>query len=293
MNQCARLILGSAQFGMDYGIANKVGRVCDQEVGLMLDLCRLNQINLIDTAISYGLSEACLGSSGIIGFDVITKLPQLPVGCTDIVEWVRSEIIASINRLKVPVLYGVLFHYPQDLYGPYAAQLYSAVNSLKKDGLVKKIGVSVYDPSEIQILLKKYNFDIVQAPLNIIDRRLANSGLLNQLKDLDVEVHARSIFLQGLLLMPFREMPVQFIRWQSLWEAWHYWLERVKLNPLMACLAYSYSVKGVDRIILGVDSASQLIQAIQFVGELPDLDDLPSISSECLDLINPSRWSSV
>jgi aryl-alcohol dehydrogenase-like predicted oxidoreductase len=285
-----RLALGTAQSGSDYGIANKYGRVPHEEVKSILSMCRLNGINLIDTAIAYGGSESCLGVSGANKFNVVTKLPRLTKNCTNIAEWVRIEVAASMERLQVSELYGLLFHHSHDLIGPEGSQLYDAVQRLRDDGLIKKIGVSIYDPNEVILLLRRYSLDMVQAPLNLVDRRLIESGLLSELKDLGIEVHARSVFLQGLLLLNSKDMPYQFNQWSSLWRVWHEWLSNLQMTPLEACLAYSFSVKGVDRIIVGTDTSAQFMEIIRLASKIPALKHFPAISSISEDLINPSRW---
>jgi aryl-alcohol dehydrogenase-like predicted oxidoreductase len=289
-NQPSRLALGTAQFGLDYGIANKYGRVPEEEVGAILALCRSNRVNTLDTAIAYGESEACLGKIGVDGFKVVTKLPALPKNCLDIAAWVREETAASMTRLRVSKIYALLLHHPQDLFGSFGKYIFHALQDLKLSGLVEKIGVSIYDPSDIDKILKKYSVDIVQAPFNLVDRRLYQSGVLGQLKDSEIEVHVRSIFLQGLLLMPIEKIPHQFSQWSNLWTLWGKWLNKVNLTAPEACLAYALSFKEIDKIVIGTDNLLQLEQLISFASKAEPLLDFPDLCSSCEDLINPSRW---
>jgi aryl-alcohol dehydrogenase-like predicted oxidoreductase len=195
-----------------------------------------------------------------------------------------------MERLQTPEVYGLLFHHSHDLVGPEGRQLYDAVERLRDHGRIRKVGVSIYEPNEAFSLLKRYSLDIVQAPLNLVDRRLVESGLLSELKDLGIEVHARSVFLQGLLLLNSKDMPYQFNQWRNLWRVWHEWLSNLQISPLEACLAYSFSVKGVDRIIVGADSSAQFMEIIKLAPKITALKCLPAISSTTEDLINPSRW---
>ena len=288
----SRLALGTAQFGLDYGIANKSGRVSNAEIVTILDVCAFNGIDVLDTAIAYGGSESSLGNVGVDKFNIVTKLPKLPKGCIEIANWVQDEVFASLKRLGVSKIYGLLFHHSQDLIGQFGPQLYDAMQALKEHGFVEKIGVSIYTPQEMDRILKRFSLDIVQAPLNLVDRRLVDSGLLSRLKEFGIEVHIRSIFLQGLLLLNPADIPPQFHRWNDLWRVWNNWLKDVKLTPVEACLAYPLSLKGIDRIIVGADNSEQLLQIIELVEKIQTLDELPSISSTCEDLINPSRWKS-
>ena len=111
------------------------------------------------------------------------------------------RLMHPFPRLNTINLYGLMLHRPEQLLGPYGEEIMSALLSLKKSGTVQKIGISVYSPDEFTELFSEYDFDIVQCPFNLIDRRLVNSGWLAKLKALGVEVHVRSSFLQGLLLM--------------------------------------------------------------------------------------------
>src|SRR5208337_5188456 len=128
---------------------------------------------------------------------------------------------------------------------------------VKESGQVKKIGVSVYRPNELALLCPRYRFDLVQVPFNIVDRRLHTTGWLDRLKDWGIETHARSPFLQGLLLMPEADIPVEFSSWSDLWRRWHEWLLSANVSAVEACLAFPLSFPAIDRVVVGVDSVRQ------------------------------------
>jgi len=286
------LALGTAQFGMVYGIANQQGEVSLEEVGEILTIAKDAGIDTLDTAMSYGESEGKLGQIGVHNWKVITKLPAVPQGCFGISNWVKASVADSLKRLKIEKLYGLLLHHPQDLLQDYGEELYNALQSLRSCGIVKKIGISIYSPTELDQIWKAYKFDLVQTPFNGFDQRLVNSGWLQQLKEQEVEVHARSLFLQGLLLLSEKDRPQKFQRWNSLWTAWHTWLNQQEVSPLAACLgaAFNSGQSLFHRIIVGVDSKKQL-QEILAVLET-DLPRWPTqITTQDLDLINPTRWN--
>ena len=284
-----RLALGTAQFGLAYGIANIEGQISQSSALEILEYCKLIGLDTLDTAIAYGESEQYLGSFGVTNFNVITKLPCIPEGCADIKNWIMEEVDASISRLNITNLYGLMLHRPEQLLGPYGEEIMLALLSLKKSGTVQKIGISVYSPDEFTELFSEYDFDIVQCPFNIIDRRLVNSGWLAKLKASGVEVHVRSSFLQGLLLMPRDEIPDQFSQWDSLWDDWHEWLVKNTLSPVDACIAYVLSHCNIDQVIVGVDSKIQLEQIVSAI-ESNSIKTFPDISSFDSNLINPSNW---
>lgn len=285
-----RLALGTAQFGMPYGIANQKGQVSRPAAKAMLRLAAANGIDTLDTAIAYGESESCLGEAGAEGFKLVTKLPALPDGCPDVGRWVQDQVAASLLRLEVKTLYGLLLHRPQQLLGAEGPALYQALQGLKEGGQAQKIGVSIYAPSELELLTLRYRFDLVQAPFNLVDRRLHTTGWLQRLKEDGVEIHTRSAFLQGLLLMSQASIPDQFASWSNLWSKWHSWLAHDTASAVQACLAYPLSFPEVDRVVVGTDSVNQLKQILGTVTRVAPVD-LPDLHCDAENLINPARWS--
>ena len=285
----SRLALGTVQFGLAYGIANQAGQVSRPAAKAMLQLAAVNGIDTLDTAIAYGESETCLGEIGIRGFNLVTKLPTLPDNCQDVSVWVRGQVAASLSRLGVTAIYGLLLHRSEQLLGPNGAALYQALQELKEDGRVQKVGVSIYAPSELERLSQQYRFDLVQAPFNPVDRRLHNTGWLQRLKDDSVEVHTRSAFLQGLLLMAQAEVPSKFAPWSAVWQRWHQWLAHHDVSAVEACLAFSLSFPEIDRVVVGADSMDQLAQIVS-AASIQTPSDLPAL--QCVDenLINPAYW---
>lgn len=284
-----RLALGTVQFGLSYGIANQAGQVTRPEVRKMLQLAAANGIDMLDTAIAYGESETCMGAVGTQGFKLITKLPALPDDCADVSAWVLQQVAASLTRLGVNAVYGLLLHRSEQLLGPHGATLYQALQELKDNGHVQKLGVSIYSPNELEALTPQYRFDLVQAPFNLVDRRLHTTGWLQRLKQEGVEIHTRSAFLQGLLLMPQAAIPTQFASWNELWRRWHQWLEDHDVSAVQACLAYPLSFPEIDRVIVGADSASQLAQNISAANRALQVN-LPELQCEEESLINPANW---
>lgn len=288
-NNYRRLALGTAQVGMPYGVANRSGKIGRDETSAILNRAWGAGLDTLDTAIAYGDSEQQLGQVGVSGWTVITKLPPIPNGAADITGWVRDVVRGSLQRLNISSLGGLLLHRPKDLLDPYGGTLYRALLAIRDEGLADKIGVSVYGPDEVDALWPRFQLDLVQIPLNILDRRFGKSGWLTRLHEAGLEIHIRSIFLQGLLLMGSSSRPPYFNRWQALWSHWHRWLNDQQLSPMQACLGFALSQPGIERVVVGVDSLSHLEGILGSVKALraapPD-----ALTSEDPDLINPSRW---
>ena len=285
-----RLALGTAQFGIRYGIYNSTGKVTQKEGKAILKHAAFAGINTIDTAVIYGDSELVLGKIGVQDFEVITKLPEIPEHITDIEGWVIKTITESVSRLGIDRLYGLLLHRPSQLLTSKGVKILAALRSLKESAIVKKLGVSVTSPSEFDALFAVYDFDVVQCPLNLVDRRLVNSGWLKKLNALGVEIHTRSIFLQGLLLMPRHTIPSKFNAWNNLWDNWDRWLRVMKISPIDACLSYVLSFSDIDKVVVGVETHLQLEEIIKAASN-NSINSYPDINSDVDDLTNPTNWN--
>jgi len=287
----SKIALGTVQFGSHYGINNQHGRVIKQEASEIIKYAQKCGVDTLDTAIAYGDSEQYLGEIGVQYWKVISKLPKIPESVDDISTWIQQTVSESLKRIGVPKLYGLLLHYPEQLLGEQGREIYESLESIKQSGWTEKIGISIYSHKELDILLERYTFELVQAPCNIFDRNLIQSGWLDILQKMGVEVHIRSVFLQGLLLMEAQDRPEKFKRWQPLWHKWDEWLGQINLTPLEACLNYALSLQSVAKIIIGVDSVDQfkeILQTKKLNLEIPDF----LVSNE-VDLINPSNWKNL
>jgi len=289
-NPPSRLALGTAQFGLPYGVANQSGQVSLEEVALILDAARQAGVHTLDTATAYGDSEAVLGLQDLKGFSIVTKLSSVPADCADVSGWVESQLYSSLERLGVSSVDGLLLHRPSQLLGEYGEALFHVLQRLRVQGLVRRIGVSVYSPEELDLLCQRYHFDLIQAPFNIIDKRLANSGWLDRLPLESIDLHVRSIFMQGLLLMGYGERPAKFARWNSLWAKWQSWLSETNQSPLQACLRHALAASQIEKVVVGVDSLAQWQGILRATA-----GDCPVVPAEleCADieLLNPSLWN--
>jgi len=134
------IALGAVQFGLNYGIANRSGQIKIGEVKKIIDIATKNNIDTIDTAISYGESEKLLGNAGINDWKIITKLPIVPNGSVNTKKWVKKQISSSLSRLNITHLEGVLLHQTKQLLESGGSQVWSALQELKQDGVINKVG---------------------------------------------------------------------------------------------------------------------------------------------------------
>ncbi len=287
-----KLALGTVQFGLNYGVSNVTGKVSQTEATALLSYARETGIDTLDTAAAYGDSETVLGLLNVDGFRVMSKLPLQISENTSVGKWVENSVRESLLRLRQDTLYGLLLHRPSQLSGFSGDALYDSLLRLKCRGLISKIGVSIYDPTELDGLLKNFDLDLVQAPFSVVDRRLITSGWMGRLAARGIEVHVRSIFLQGLLLLTKRDRPHRFDQWESLWRRWHGWLEESKTNAVDACVRYALSHPGIAKVIVGVESRNQLQEIVTAVSKGP-IEVPKSLMSDSKALLNPAVWANL
>lgn len=284
--------IGTAQLGSNYGIANTSGQVSLDEATRILDFANKSGVEMLDTASAYGSSECILGSIPASKlFKITTKLPANYIDNLDVSTWGQKSVKNSLQLLRADSIYGLLIHRPEQLFGVGGKDLLNFISKLKFEGVIKKIGVSAYDPEQIEQVLKIFTPDIIQAPINLFDRRLIDGGLLDKLSGFGVEVHARSIFLQGLLLLPRDAIPDKFKKWNYLFDRWHNWLDENSISPVRAALSLASDPR-IDRVIVGIDRLEQL-ELIMSEAKKIDKFDCPNLSSSDLQLINPSNWKNL
>lgn len=287
----SRLALGTVQFGMPYGIANRNGQIGRAEASRILANAREHGMDTLDTAAAYGDSEQILGEIGVASWRIVSKLSALgPVA--EIGRWVEECARSCLARMRVSSLYGMLVHRCADLAGPRGTALFEALQRLKALGLVERVGVSVYGPEDLDRVVRRFPLDLVQAPFSVFDRRLQSSGWLEELKSAGVEVHTRSAFLQGLLLLAPERRPARFAPWGELWSAWEQWVRSHGDDPASICLGFVLAHPEIDRVVVGVDDVAQLTALVRATASPPA--EAPPVELSCSDvqLIDPSRWAS-
>ena len=170
---------------------------------------------------------------------------------------------------------------------------YKELIKLKKEKIVKKVGFSIYTIKDLTIVLSNFKVDIIQCPINIFDKRFEKSGLLKKVKEKNIELHARSIFLQGLLLQNTKNIPKQFNNYKNLFKKWDSYLQKQKVNKLEACLYYVSKIKEIDKIIIGVDNFDQFKNIFLASRKIKKLS-LPDFKlkniSKYNNLIDPRTW---
>jgi aryl-alcohol dehydrogenase-like predicted oxidoreductase len=256
-----QLALGTAQFGLDYGITNGRGRVPADEARRMLQCARDGGVRLLDTAPAYGDSEQALGSA-MAGQDwrVVTK--TLPLRTAQVDEDALARVDAafrgSLAHLRVASVDTLLVHHAEDLLVPGGDALYRWLRAQQDAGLVARIGASVYDGEQVRALLDRYRLDAVQLPASIADQRLLADGTVQRLQEAGVEIHVRSLYLQGLLLAEPAFVAQRFPQ-QAAWaQRLHDEIRQRDIDAVQACLSFFRAQPAFGVAVIGAASADEV-----------------------------------
>ena len=289
-----KIVIGSASFGTKYGLIND-SAIDRADVAKILSHGLSEGIRTIDTASSYRGSERVIGNCKLAEWEVISKIRKKPINLRkeEITNWAINEVVSSLKRLRKKSLYGLLLHHPEDLISRDGDQYIKALCEIKKEGLVKKIGFSIYQSEQLDILTGSFWPDIVQAPINAFDKRIVDSGWIERLVKSGSEIHARSVFLQGLLLSKDLRKHEYFKKWNKQFDSWHVHLERNGILPLEGALLAVANISSVTKIVVGVNSFQQFCEIIEACKSLAKRGvAIDSSALKCTeeDLIDPRQW---
>ncbi len=283
-----KLSIGTAQFGFLYGICNKNGIVNKREVKKIFNYCKLKKITSIDTAQGYGKSHKVLGSLKLKNFNITTKISEIKKIKNN--ENLESHINLVINKilkeLKTKKFYALLIHNTDQLRGKTGKNIYKILQKLKKKKF-SKLGVSVYRKKELDFIIKNYQIDIVNLPISVANQEFCQNNYLLKLKNKKITIHARSIFLQGLLLSNHSNLPNKFKN-NSFFLEWFKWLKINNYDPLDVSLRFVKDMKYIDKFVIGVDNFSQLENIVKSYKKNIKIKFKKFIQSRLLK--NPSSW---
>lgn len=285
----SKLILGTVQFGLDYGINNKKGKMSHEEVFKILSYASANGIDTLDTAYSYGDSEEKIGAfikNNNIDFKIISKVPA----CQP--EEVKRFLERELTRLNKDKIYGYLIH-DFDNFRDNTG-LWSELEKFKKDGRVEKLGFSLYSPQELDYLLSaKFKIDIVHVPYSIFDQRFHD--YFSILKKNNIEIHVRSLFLQGLVFKPIEELHPRFQQLKDKLEILQNISRELKISISALCINFANLNYLIEKIIVGVDNLENLAENIKTLDYCKQVekvyDTLRGLKEDSVDLVSTKSWA--
>lgn len=283
----SKIVLGTVQFGVNYGINNTSGQVSLDEVCKILKIAQEQGVQTLDTSSAYGTSEIVLGKAlkeSSTQFNIVSKYPRSE-------ESVRSTFEKSISNLGVGSLYGYLVHH-FEFYQEHP-EVFDEMTALKNEGKIKKIGFSLYNVEQLQFLLDKgVKFDILQYPYNIFDKQF--ESYMPKLVEIGVEIHTRSAFLQGLFFKDTNTLPEKLKPLKSYLDDLHTYCANKGLKVEQLALGYVIANPNVMGALIGVDNHYQLeanlkVASVKLTQE--DIDFICNIDIKEKALLNPVNWN--
>ena len=288
----SKLILGTVQFGLNYGINNSSGKPDEKSVNEILDYAYSVDVKYLDTAEAYGDSQKVIGKyhkESANKFQVITKYSAHR---TDLPADLKQRIEHNIETLGVDNLYCYMFHSFGDFESFYS-RFASDILELKEKGLLKKFGVSVYDNLEIENLLNCEVIDVIQLPFNLLDNKSQRFKILEKARKKGVEIHTRSVYLQGLFFMKESNIPDGIFSLRSSLLMVRKIASENNISIATLALNYVYQQNYIDKVLIGVDNVKQLQENIKNLNlsiHSSVQDRIGSIEVENVKLLNPSNW---
>lgn len=289
MSAATRLALGGATFGLDYGVSNSKGRLTRDELGRLLALAWEAGVDMVDLAPAYGGAEAAFSEARpeTAMFRVVSKTIRADQSLDAVAAAARRSAAAAPGGGALDAL---LVHAAADLAGPGGDALWALLRGLKADGVARRIGISAYVADDPAALAERFGPDVMQIPLSFLDQRLLRSGALGRLKQLGVEIHARSAFLQGLVFLPPDRLPASIARIGPRLAEIHTEIAAAEMSPLTAALGFVLGRPEIDRVVLGAASAGEFAQSLR-AADAPMRDlDWPRLALDDEHALTPSLW---
>ena len=287
----SKLILGTVQFGINYGINNKIGKPSSNEIKKILDFSFERNINILDTAEAYGSSQERIGEytkQSNNKFEIITKYSKYR---NDLPSNIVDRVKKNLEILNVETLYCYMFHNFND-YTTFFNLFKDDLSYLKRNGKIKKIGVSLHSNEEIIEVLKNDNIDLIQLPFNLLDNSSQRKKVLIKAKSKGIEVHTRSVFLQGLFFKDPTDIKGKLLEIKEDLSLIKGMVGKEYINDL--ALNYAYSKDYIDYILLGVDSVKQLKSNIRTIKNSKTKNLYPEVDNIVVKnslMLNPVNWN--
>ena len=286
----SKIILGTVQMGLDYGVYNTQSRISFDESNLILNQAFKYGIELVDTAELYGKAHSVIGQFHLhnpdMKFNVITKLPH------DIQDsQIEKKILDYLLDLNVESIEILMFHSFISYMKQY--RIIKGINRQYKNVHYRKIGVSVYTNDELNAVSTDPNIDVIQVPFNLLDNESQRGDLLRKAKLVGKEIHVRSVFLQGLFFLNKKNIPTKLDELKAPLDMIKHIANEFDIGISSLAIKYPMSKEYIDKVLIGVNSIDQLNHNLTSINkEVPNevFERIDNIKVLNYDLLNPSKW---
>lgn len=283
-----KIILGTVQFGLDYGINNNNGKPDVVQVFDILKLAAASGIEIIDTADVYGNASELLGEFNKVYPDYFKINTKFKVGQ----DTISKQVAKSLDNLYVSSINTYFFHSYNDFIN--YPSLLSELGFLKEKRLIQKIGVSVYDNDEFGSVINSPDVDVIQFPFNLLDNRHQKEDLMKLAISNGKELQVRSVFLQGLFFMPLDSIPIKLSPLKPYLRIIREMADDYKISINEVALLYAFNQPEIDHIIIGVDNTLQLQKNLFALQERISSDLIEKINKLDVlekELLYPKNWN--
>jgi len=294
LNFRKKLILGTAQFSGKYGLLGKENHIYNSEIKRILQYLKKKKIFKLDTSIEYKHADKKINLVKNNKWQIITKVKFTDFQLNNmnqhqIRNFIIKKLIKSKKNIGIKKIDTLLIHNFEIIKNKNKSKIYKILLNLKNEKLINKIGYSIYNFRKLKDSITKFHPDVIQCSFNVFDRRLNEPSLSKIIKKNKIEVHARSVFLQGLLLRSYNLLPTKFNKWKKLFYNWEKWIKKNKISKIEGCLAFSLSNSNIKKVVIGVQKFEELKQILnkRRISRI----SLPAyLSTKDERLLNPSKW---
>ena len=278
-----KIIIGTTQFGLPYGIMNFTKKNKKNELKKILSLAKKEMINDLYTSKYYGSANKFLIENNLSLFQIYLKFKSSDI----ILKSFNNELKKLKSKFKKKNIIIIIDGF-ELLSFKDSSKIYENLINLKKTKDIFKFGFSIYDFKNLKKICKRFKPDIIQCPYSIVDRRLEKNGLIQYFFENKIKIHVRSIFLQGLLLTNISTLPKKFLKWKKIFYDYDDFVRNYKITKLEVCLNFVINNKFINKVLIGVDNYKQFEEILTIRNNRKI--KLPYIANFNENLINPSRW---
>jgi aryl-alcohol dehydrogenase-like predicted oxidoreductase len=266
INILNKIIIGTAQLSNNYGIFNKLKSIQNKELKKILNYCKKQNIFYIDLANSYKNSINKLSKNNLVKFKIILKVGS--INKNNYFSNLKAIVEKTLKELKVKKIYSLMLHDERDIKYLSDKKIIGYFLDLKKKNIIQKIGLSIYNFKKLKVSLNSFPIDLIQVPFNVFDRRILDKKIQKIISKNKIEVHARSIFLQGLLLQDPSSRQKIIQKNQSLLNSWDKFNEYQQKKKIMNCIKFVSQFKKINKFVFGVDNLDQLKTIVSIIKEI-------------------------
>ena len=285
-----KIVIGTANFNDKYGINNIKINFSELKYNLF-NYIRKKKLNFFDTSLNYKLDKNFIDKLNFQESKIITKFSLPKQNKNKFLDNLQTELLNKKKQFKIKNYEAILLHNVNDLHSTFKNKIIANLKNLKKQKQVKKIGVSIYSPNDLKVVFANFDPDFIQAPINVFDKRLIESDWMKIIKKKKVSIQARSVFLQGLLLMSPKELKKQKINKKLIKQIQDFekWCKKKKISRLEACLQFINNLNSVSYLTVGVNSKRNLVEILNASKKRKKID-FKDFSLGNTKLIDPRKW---